>query len=125
MKEMKEFQRNASKLIVSADPNAYTTISASDNKVYLFTSDAAAVTVSLAPLGEVPAFVEIKAGGWFGDAQASMMGGGAISATSGSCTAGFNIKGSLTGVSTAGHCVQYGLQNYQGTSIGIPGTLRN
>ena len=77
MKEMKEFQRKASKLIVLADPNAYTTISASDNRVYLFTSDTAAVTASLASLGEVPAFVEIKAGGWFSDAQASMMGGGA------------------------------------------------
>lgn len=118
MKEMKEFQKSASQLIIAADANAYTTISASENRVYLFTSNAGAVTAALASIGGIPAFVEIKAGGWFSDDQALMMGGGAVSATSGSCTAGFNVKGSLTGVSTAGHCVQYGLQNYQGTSIG-------
>ena len=115
MRQMKDFQKAASKILFSIDASAYSTLVPSANRVRIFTIKPDEIK---AALGSLPEFVEFESGGWFTKNEAAMKGGGAISGASGSCTAGFNVRGSVTGVSTASHCVPYMLQTYQGVSIG-------
>lgn len=118
MKEMQDFQRLLSPRLSSVDAKAYISIRPSENRVRIYTTNPEGVRSIILELGPIPEFVDIVSGGWFSSNDAAMMGGGAISGTSGSCTAAFNVKGSVTGVSTASHCVPFNLQSYQGVSIG-------
>lgn len=113
--EIKAYQRSIVPTLTTVDANAYSSIKVRDNSLVIRTSNETAVR---AALGTVPEFVRFETGGWYVKPDAAMSGGGAISATSGSCTARFNVKGAVTGVSTASHCVPFGLLRYQGVSIG-------
>ena len=113
--EIKTYQRKIVPTLASVDANSYSSIKIHDNALVIRTTNEAGVR---AALGNIPDFVRFETGGWHVGQDAAMSGGGAITATSGSCTAGFNVKGAVTGVSTASHCVPFGLLRYQGVSIG-------
>ena len=91
------------------DPRAYTELSPRENKVYVYTSKPTEAKAALLTIGAIPDFVEIKSGGWYVSSDAAMMGGGAISATSGSCAAAFRFRGqSLTGDSDLDSRLSFG-----------------
>jgi hypothetical protein len=50
--------------------------------------------------------------------EAAIQGGGAMNGSGGSCTGGFNVKTTVGGIATAGHCVPYNLTTHRGASIG-------
>ena len=116
--DFKKYFSSIQEVLKHVDDRAYMAFSPQANRMILKTSDPAKLRSALEATGAIPEFVTIEKGGWFMDLNAAMSGGGAISGTSGSCTAGFNVEGSVTGVSTASHCVPYGLQSYQGVAIG-------
>ena len=118
MKQLKEYAKSISSSLAAIDPNAYTSFSAKDNKLYVTTNAIEAVKTALSVTGTIPEFVEFKTGGFFVSTEASVTGGGPINGTRGSCTAGFNVEGAVTGVATANHCIPYNLSTHRGLPIG-------
>ena len=71
MREMKDFQRTATKVLLSIDPTAYSTLVPSANRVRVFTTKPDELK---AALGSIPEFVEFQSGGWFTKNEAAMKG---------------------------------------------------
>lgn len=122
MKELRDFQRVLSTALNTAKIVATITYDVPNGKLIVQTNDRAKIdALRTGGLLTIPAFVSFLSGSSFFGTEGTESGGGYLNGPGGSCTAGFSVRQGTTGptgLSTANHCIPYGLTSHKGVALG-------
>lgn len=117
--DMKSYQARLSKALVTAGLSASVSFDLPNNKVVVHSADAEKIqALGAAGTIDVPPFVTFDKKEQFFKQEATVSGGGPLTNGTMSCTASFGVRGTVTGIATANHCIPYGNTTHRGISLG-------